>query len=44
MTLIGRNGDPQSVADHLGDDVATIISTHVDSNGGAGNVASILAA
>jgi len=41
-TLIGKNVDPQTVADHLGDDVQTILSTYVHSNGGSGNVASIL--
>lgn len=41
-TLIGKNVDPQTVADYLGGDVATILSTYVHSNGGAANVASIL--
>jgi hypothetical protein len=40
--LLAKGVDPQSVADHLGDDIATVLSTYVHSNGGASNVASIL--
>jgi integrase len=40
--LIARNIDPQTVADHLGDDVATILSTYVHSNGGAETLAAVL--
>jgi site-specific recombinase XerD len=43
-TLIAKNVDPQSVADHLGDDVATVLAAYVHSNGGAGNVAEHLEA
>jgi integrase len=41
-TLIAKGVDPQTVADHLGDDLATVISTYVHSNGGASNVAALL--
>jgi integrase len=41
-TLIARGVDPQTVADHLGDDLATVISTYVHSNGNVGSVAAIL--
>jgi integrase len=43
-TLIGKNVDPQTVADHLGDDVQTVLSTYVHSNGGTVNVAKHLEA
>lgn len=41
-TLIGKGVDPKTVAEHLGDDIQTVLSTYVHPNGNASNVAAIL--
>lgn len=41
-TLIAKGVDPQTVAEHLGDDLATVLATYVHPNGNIGKVAAIL--